>query len=162
MHYPDRRALSGESQPRGSHAADPVAVRNRKEWGTRSVLIQRMELQPIWRHRLQEGGNLWGTLPQRYAVYPDLLEAAGVESAEQETVRQAQTAELQKALNRLKPRLREVLERRFGLGDMPPETLEEVGLSLGITRERVRQLESTALRELQKHSPHLRHHLEDV
>ena len=28
-------------------------------------------------HRLQEGGNLWGTLPSAYAVYPDLLERAG-------------------------------------------------------------------------------------
>lgn len=28
-------------------------------------------------HRLQEGGNLWGTLPKKYAVYPDLLEKAG-------------------------------------------------------------------------------------
>ena len=28
-------------------------------------------------HRLQEGGNLWGTLPSTYAVYPDLLERAG-------------------------------------------------------------------------------------
>jgi arylsulfatase A-like enzyme len=28
-------------------------------------------------HRLQEGANLWGILPQRYAVYPDLLEAVG-------------------------------------------------------------------------------------
>jgi N-sulfoglucosamine sulfohydrolase len=30
-----------------------------------------------WVHRLQEGGNLWGILPNRYAVYPDLLENAG-------------------------------------------------------------------------------------
>jgi N-sulfoglucosamine sulfohydrolase len=28
-------------------------------------------------HRLEEGGNLWGILPKRYAVYPDLLEEAG-------------------------------------------------------------------------------------
>jgi arylsulfatase A-like enzyme len=28
-------------------------------------------------HRLEEGGNLWGTLPKRYPVYPDILEAAG-------------------------------------------------------------------------------------
>lgn len=30
-----------------------------------------------WVHRLQEGGNLWGILPNRYAVYPDILERAG-------------------------------------------------------------------------------------
>jgi N-sulfoglucosamine sulfohydrolase len=30
-----------------------------------------------WPHRLEAGGNLWGTLPARFAVYPDLLEQAG-------------------------------------------------------------------------------------
>src|SRR4029453_3359030 len=30
-----------------------------------------------WPHRLEEGGNLWGTLPERLAVSPDLLERAG-------------------------------------------------------------------------------------
>ena len=37
---------------------------------------------------------------------------------------------------------------RFGLDGAIPQTLEEVGVGLGITRERVRQLESRALREL--------------
>ena len=95
------------------------------------------------------------------AVYGDVIVAAGVGSAEEDTLRQAQAIELEKALSRLKPRLREVLERRFGLAEAAPETLEEVGLRLGITRERVRQLESAALRELQRDSPHLRHHLEE-
>jgi N-sulfoglucosamine sulfohydrolase len=30
-----------------------------------------------WPHRLEAGGNLWGTLPEKFAVYPDLLEQAG-------------------------------------------------------------------------------------
>jgi arylsulfatase A-like enzyme len=30
-----------------------------------------------WPHRLESGGNLWGTLPAKFAVYPDLLEQAG-------------------------------------------------------------------------------------
>ena len=51
--------------------------------------------------------------------------------------------------------MRHVLERRFGLDGRPPQTLEEVGAGLGITRERVRQLESRALRELRTVAPDL-------
>lgn len=52
-------------------------------------------------------------------------------------------------LNKLpKERLRDVIERRFGLKDGNEETLEAIGQKYGITRERVRQIESDALRVL--------------
>jgi RNA polymerase primary sigma factor len=41
-----------------------------------------------------------------------------------------------------------VLRMRFGLNDMPPKTLKEIGESLGLTRERVRQIENEALGKL--------------
>jgi RNA polymerase primary sigma factor len=69
------------------------------------------------------------------------------------------TAELQSALERLSDRMRHVLELRFGLTGGIPKTLEEVGSELGVTRERVRQLESRALRELQAAAPDLRLYL---
>lgn len=50
----------------------------------------------------------------------------------------------------LDPRSREVLERRFGLGDAEPQTLEQVSAVLGVTRERVRQVQNAALAELRK------------
>ncbi|MCG3775340.1 MAG: RNA polymerase sigma factor SigA [Nitrospira sp.] len=54
---------------------------------------------------------------------------------------------LSQLLGRLSERKREVLERRFGLkGDA--ETLQEIGVSFKVTRERVRQIEKKALREL--------------
>jgi DNA-directed RNA polymerase sigma subunit (sigma70/sigma32) len=52
-----------------------------------------------------------------------------------------------------------VLARRFGLDGHSPQTLEEVGAGLGITRERVRQLESRALRELRMVAPALQLYL---
>ena len=67
--------------------------------------------------------------------------------------------ELQDALGKLSERMRHVLELRFGLTGAVPKTLEEVGNELGVTRERVRQLESRALRELQAGAPDLRLYL---
>jgi RNA polymerase sigma factor (sigma-70 family) len=48
----------------------------------------------------------------------------------------------------LSSREREVLIRRFGLDDGDPDTLEEIGHSWGVTRERIRQIESKALNKL--------------
>ena len=67
--------------------------------------------------------------------------------------------ELSAALDRLNPRMRHVLAQRFGLDGAVPQTLEEVGAGLGITRERVRQLESRALRELRTVAPGLEFYL---
>ena len=55
------------------------------------------------------------------------------------TAEKLRSTELADALQRLNPRMRHVLQRRFGLDGRPAETLEEVGAGLGITRERVRQ-----------------------
>lgn len=49
---------------------------------------------------------------------------------------------------KLKPKDREILARRYGLGGRPAETLEEIGETLGLTRERVRQREEAALRKI--------------
>src|SRR5919198_668070 len=63
--------------------------------------------------------------------------------------------EVAEALKHLNPRMQRVLALRFGLEDGKPQTLEEVGAGLGITRERVRQLEARALRELRTVAPDL-------
>jgi RNA polymerase primary sigma factor len=56
--------------------------------------------------------------------------------------------QLQTILNELGKREREVLEMRFGLKNGRPHTLEEVGQAFSVTRERIRQIESKALRKL--------------
>ena len=60
-----------------------------------------------------------------------------------------------KALEVLKPKQRYVLVRRFGLEGHNPMTLEEIGIEMGVTRERVRQIEAEALKRL-KNNPVLR------
>lgn len=53
-----------------------------------------------------------------------------------------------KWLEELNPKQREVLARRFGLMGYEPSTLEDVGAEIGLTRERVRQIQVEALRRL--------------
>ena len=56
--------------------------------------------------------------------------------------------EVENILDSLTPRERRVLQLRFGLADGHQRTLEEVGKRFGVTRERIRQVESKALRRL--------------
>ena len=81
-------------------------------------------------------------------TFQELL-AGDEEDVEQEvSVNLAQEA-LRDALDDLPDREREVLKRRYGLnGERDPESLEEIGRGLGLTRERVRQIESEALQRL--------------
>ena len=65
------------------------------------------------------------------------------------------------SLATLSERERRVLELRFGIGNHQPHTLEEVGKEFGVTRERIRQIESATLGKLrQTHSDELRDLLE--
>jgi RNA polymerase primary sigma factor len=93
------------------------------------------------------------------SLYSDLIEDENTEQPESATAERLQSVELQKALDNLEPRLREVLERRFGLAGRNPQTLEHIGKELGITRERVRQLETRALKELRQTAPELSFYL---
>jgi RNA polymerase primary sigma factor len=67
------------------------------------------------------------------------------------------------ALSELSDRERRVVRLRFGLDDGEMHTLEEVGREFGVTRERIRQIESKTLAKLRHpmHSGHLRDYLED-
>ncbi|HEU0303229.1 MAG TPA: sigma-70 family RNA polymerase sigma factor [Gaiellaceae bacterium] len=93
-------------------------------------------------------------------LYGDLVENEEAEGPDTAASERFRAEELEAALGRLQPRLRELLERRFGLAGHSAQTLDEIGRSLGITRERVRQLETRALRELRASAPELAFYLE--
>jgi RNA polymerase primary sigma factor len=93
------------------------------------------------------------------SLYGDLIEDVHSLAPHEQTAEHARGKELAGALDQLNPRMRRVLSLRFGLDGESPQTLEEVGTQLGITRERVRQLETRALRELRLAAPGLEHYL---
>jgi RNA polymerase primary sigma factor len=94
------------------------------------------------------------------SLYGDLIEDTKSVEPDVQTADRLRSKELSDALRRLNPRMRFVLAQRFGLDGAAPQTLEEVGAGLGITRERVRQLESRALRELRLVAPSLELYLQ--
>jgi RNA polymerase primary sigma factor len=84
---------------------------------------------------------------QEDAVFGDLV--AGEDPLpEEETERRLQKEALDRALESLPERDRRVLELRYGLRGEEPHTLEHIGRRLGITRERVRQIEIESLARL--------------
>lgn len=87
------------------------------------------------------------------SLLSDFIEDKNTDSPMQITSSSFLREHLQEVLSTLSPREQLVLRLRFGLDDGYPLTLEEVGLDLNVTRERVRQIESKALKRLQ-HSRH--------
>lgn len=90
-------------------------------------------------HDNGSGKTLVEALPDKNAMDPsDFLASLGVQE------------NLEQALLLLNENQREVLCRRFGLGGYDRETLEEVGKAVGFTRERVRQVQMSALKGLRE------------
>src|SRR5438445_5905116 len=94
------------------------------------------------------------------SMVADLIEDIKSESPDGAHADHARSVELGLAIERLHPRMEPVVLLRCGLDGQPPQTLEEVGNDLGITRERVRQLETRALRELRAVAPGLQLYLQ--
>ncbi|OGB92277.1 MAG: hypothetical protein A2Z31_07475, partial [candidate division NC10 bacterium RBG_16_65_8] len=86
-----------------------------------------------------EGGDLLGLA---------LAESSAIPSADQDLIRNAFREEVERLLDHLKPRERQVIEFGFGLGVEEPQTLEKVGRRLKLSRERIRQIEERAKQKL--------------
>lgn len=70
------------------------------------------------------------------------------ETAEEMLNRLSMKKDVHKALHTLTARERQVVRLRFGLPDGRIRTLQEIGLVMGVSRERIRQIESGAFRKL--------------
>jgi RNA polymerase primary sigma factor len=153
-----------------------VAEQVRKVMRARRVLAQKLNREPVLEEIAQESGftpervnelldlvedpvSLETPVGDGESLYGDLIEDTKLDRPDVTTADNLRSVELADALEILNPRMRLVLARRFGLDGAAPQTLEEVGASLGITRERVRQLESRALRELRMVAPGLQLYL---
>jgi RNA polymerase primary sigma factor len=153
-----------------------VAEQVRRLMRTRRVLAQKINRDPTIEELSKESGfpiervlqlldlvedpvSLETPVGDGESLYGDLIEDTKTESPDGATSDRLRSVELGVALDKLNPRMRRVLSARFGLDGQAARTLEEVGTELGITRERVRQLESRALRELRMVAPDLEHYL---
>jgi RNA polymerase primary sigma factor len=153
-----------------------VAEQVRKVMRARRVLAQKLNREPMPDEVAKESGftlervrelfelvedpvSLETPVGDGESLYGDLIEDTKLDRPDVTTADNLRSVELADALSVLNPRMRLVLARRFGLDGEIPQTLEQVGASLGITRERVRQLESRALRELRTVAPALQLYL---
>jgi RNA polymerase primary sigma factor len=113
----------------------------------RVIELQRMIEDPV---------SLEGPVGDGESNFSEMVEDTNTRQPETMLVSRQREQELQAALEELNERTRHVLEARFGLNDREPATLEQVGAEIGVTRERVRQIETRALRELESKNPGLR------
>ncbi|WP_201752431.1 RNA polymerase sigma factor RpoD [Burkholderia pyrrocinia] len=82
------------------------------------------------------------------ATLGDLIEDASASSPAEAAIHANMRAAIDEALDGLSPREAKVLRMRFGLDTTSDHTLEEVGKQFDVTRERIRQIESKAMRKL--------------
>jgi RNA polymerase primary sigma factor len=169
-----RQAISRALAEQGRTIRLPVHVADqvRKVTRARRVLGQKLNRDPSTDEIAKESGfssqrvqellelvqdhvSLETPVGDGESMVGDLIEDENASAPEAETANRLRSTELQEALSHLKPRMQRVVIERFGLDGSKPKTLEEVGVLLGITRERVRQLETRALRELRQAAPGL-------
>jgi RNA polymerase primary sigma factor len=92
----------------------------------------------------------------------DFIEDQQAEAPAEVAARMMLNTAVEEALEELNEREQAVVRMRFGLDDGQPRTLEEVGREFGVTRERIRQIESKTLAKLRhpQHSQKLRDYLD--
>jgi RNA polymerase primary sigma factor len=140
-------------------------ARNRlsQEFGrqpTEKELASEMEVSPEkveWLLKVSSGGPISFETPigEEGTQLGDFIGDRAIPEPEEEANASLLKEQLSEALESLTPREQRVIELRFGLGNEYNRTLEEVGTELGLTKERIRQIEKEALAKL-RHPSHSR------
>ena len=122
---------------------EPHEIASELKWQVTEVReLMRFSQQPVSLEKSvgdQEDSELIDLVEDKTAESPD---EAAAESIQRETV--------WRALSMLADRDRRVIEMRYGLDGRKPATLDEVATELGLTRERVRQIEHSSLKQLKR------------
>jgi len=144
-----RRLLRVRRQLAQKLSREPTAAELAKETGEKEEKV--VDLLSL----VDDPVSLDSPVGDGESFFADLIEDELAAQPDERTAIEHRHGELTRALNSLSPRMQRVLVLRFGLDGEGPRTLEDIGVELGVTRERVRQLEARALRELRNAAPDL-------
>ena len=123
-------------EPRSEEIARALSISTERVQETTQAFLEPISLD----HPTGDGEQFLGDfLPDDNAVAPE------------ETIQDEQTkTQLNHILGILTPREEQVIRLRFGIGNGQPRTLKQVGDTMNVTRERIRQIETVALKKLRE------------
>jgi RNA polymerase primary sigma factor len=126
------------------HGRDPSAEELAAALGLTAERVR--EIQSI----AQEPVSFYAPVGEDDGTLGDLIEDADAIAPADAAAQKLMFEQLRDVLRSLGEREQRVLTMRFGLDDGTPHTLEEVGQHLGVTRERIRQIENKTLAKLRQ------------
>lgn len=108
------------------------------------------KLERIQRANSEQMVSLETPVGEDGGQFGDFIEDATTPEPEEQAMESILGEHLQQAMKLLTERERGIIERRFGLGSEIDMTLEEIGAEYGLTKERIRQIEKSALAKLRR------------
>ena len=157
-HHPDAAVLDVRMPPGFRDEGLRAALDARKEIPGLPVLVLSQYVEETYAAELLGGGasGVGYLLKDRVGRVDEFLDAlervaAGGTALDPEVVTELMTRRRNSPIDSLTPREARILEAHYGLDCAEPRTLEEIGVDLEVTRERVRQIEVGALAKLRVH-----------